>query len=27
MSADNRMLSLFTSTVTHEMITPLKCVI
>lgn len=25
LSADNKMLNLFTSTVTHEMITPLKC--
>ena len=26
-SAENKMLSLLTSSVTHEMITPLKCVI
>lgn len=26
-SAQNKMLSLLTSSVTHEMITPLKCVI
>jgi len=25
LSADNKMLNLFNSTVTHEMITPLKC--
>lgn len=27
LSADNKMLSLLTSSVTHEMITPLKCII
>lgn len=26
-SAENKMLSLLTSSVTHEMITPLKCII
>ena len=26
LSAENKMLGLFTSSVTHEMITPLKCI-
>jgi hypothetical protein len=26
LSAENKMLSLFTSSVTHEMLTPLRCI-